>query len=150
MQVWLEMCCDRLISTLCFRCASSVLGLLAAIRSHYYCQLCVCVSLCVIQYLCRWLQYMCATMYTLTLQARVRMFVHVVSLSKAQRCHGNIGQKNKKNTKRLGKREGALSTTWGFLLLGSIPLSWFSLISCHTYPQILLRFLLHLFPAPIH
>lgn len=66
---------------------------------------------------------MCATMYTLTLQARVRMFVHVVSLSKAQRCHGNIGQKNKKNTKRLGKREGALSTTWGFLLLGSIPLS---------------------------
>lgn len=63
----------------------------------------MCVSLCVIQYLCRWLQYMCATMYTLTLQARVRMFVHVVSLSKAQRCHGNIGQKNKKNTRDLGK-----------------------------------------------
>lgn len=105
----------------------------------------MCVSLCVIQYLCRWLQYMCATMYTLTLRARVRMFVHAVSLSKAQRCHGNIGQKNKKNKKRLGKREGALSTTWGFLLLGSIALSQFSLISCHTYPQILLRFLLHPF-----
>lgn len=46
MQVWLEMCCDRLISTLCFGCASSVLGLLAAIRSHFYCQLCVCKFVC--------------------------------------------------------------------------------------------------------
>lgn len=59
-----------------------------------------------------------------------RECVHVVSLRKAQRCHGNTGQ----SVSPEGGWGAALSATWGFLRFGSDSLAGFSLISLHTCP----------------